>query len=363
MNSRDGCLWRSLSAVHHHNYLPPSPDLSTWSHHSWPEAGTGSSGFTFLCVEARGAASVSHAFTSWAKRSPQRARTPQTGQNAELEPLPRPVTANRPARPPLRQRLKGGTKDRAEAVNGRAAAARPPPALRSHRLAGGPAAAPNGDGQRRGARQWGPAGGGGGGRRGRRPVEWGVQRGASRGGPLPCLPEARGAVLSAAPRSAPLRSSERRRLFAFFPFLSARFSRSPVFLEEALPPPADAQRRSGGGRVHERRGCRPPCRVAGAPPPLGGEARARPAPGSPPAAPRAPPAGDAPSSAGRRGPASLSLRALPAAARPAGRPLPPPAPCPAPSGGCGPARRAAMRLPRRARSPCGRRGAVEGARP
>lgn len=111
---------------------------------------------------------------------------------------------NRPARPPLRQRLKGGTKDRAEAVNGRAAAARPPPALRPHRLAGGPAAAPNGDGQRRGARQWGPAGGGGGGRRGRRPVEWGVQRGASRGGPLPCLPEARGAVLSAAPRSAPL---------------------------------------------------------------------------------------------------------------------------------------------------------------
>ena len=162
---------------------------------------------------------------------------------------------------------------------------------------------------------------------------------------------------------APLRSSERRRLFAFFPFLSARFSRSPVFLEEALPPPADAQRRSGGGRVHERRGCRPPCRVAGAPPPLGGEARARPAPGSPPAAPRAPPAGDAPSSAGRRGPASLSLRALPAAARPAGRPLPPTAPCPAPRGGCGPARRAAMRLPRRARSPCGRRGAVEGARP
>lgn len=101
MNSRDGCLWRSLSAVHHHNYLPPSPDLSTWSHHSWPEAGTGSSGFTFLCVEARGAASVSHAFTSWAKRSPQRARTPQTGQNAELEPLPRPVTAGTgpPGRP------------------------------------------------------------------------------------------------------------------------------------------------------------------------------------------------------------------------------------------------------------------------
>lgn len=362
MNSRDGCLWRSLSAVHHHNYLPPSPDLSTWSHHSWPEAGTGSSGFTFLCVEARGAASVSHAFTSWAKRSPQRARTPQTGQNGELEPLPRPVTAGTgPPGRPSGSASRAGPRTAPKRLTAalRRHGPRPPsgrtdwPAGRRRR----PMATGSGGGRANGGRRGAGAGAGAAGAR------LNGEYKEARAGAGRCRACQRRAVQCCPQPRAPLRSSERRRLFAFFPFLSARFSRSPVFLEEALPPPADAQRRSGGGRVHERRGCRPPCRVAGAPPPLGGEARARPAPGSPPAAPRAPPAGDAPSSAGRRGPASLSLRALPAAARPAGRPLPPPAPCPAPSGGCGPARRAAMRLPRRARSPCGRRGAVEGARP